>query len=477
MRPEGTRLLQVNYVLGDLAATVLAFLLSYWARDTLLGSSLGKIYPIQSYGWMLLVAMVSVPIIFSLLKLYEFDTLEGQTSLLRKTQRLLRGMALEYVLFSVLVFSLKLHYVSRLFLFLFIVSNFVLLVVLRAGLWPLLSRRVKKEPLRVLIVGSGEKALDFASLLSKKLRVGTRLVGLLVEKTPVRQSLRDIPILGGVDEAESVLSGHAGQAGLGIDEVLMIPEDNLNGVQPILSICQRLGITARLACDFLPLGTAKLYLEQLEGVPLLTFATTPRNADRLAFKRITDVIYSLAIMFFCLPLFIVVPILIKLTSKGPILYRQMRCGLDGRPFTFLKFRSMVEGADEMRKEIAHLNEAEGPIFKISDDPRVTKVGRLLRRTSIDELPQLFNVLRGEMSLVGPRPPLPSEVERYDGWQRRRLSMKPGLTCLWQISGRSILGFEKWVELDLRYIDNWSPWLDFKIMLKTVPAVASWKGAW
>ena len=131
----------------------------------------------------------------------------------------------------------------------------------------------------------------------------------------------------------------------------------------------------------------------------------------------------------------------------------------------------------MRKDIAHLNEAEGPIFKISADPRVTGVGRFLRRTSIDELPQLFNVLRGEMSLVGPRPPLPAEVERYDGWQRRRLSMKPGLTCLWQVSGRSALGFEKWVELDLRYIDNWSPWLDLKIMLRTVPAVASWKGAW
>jgi exopolysaccharide biosynthesis polyprenyl glycosylphosphotransferase len=194
-------------------------------------------------------------------------------------------------------------------------------------------------------------------------------------------------------------------------------------------------------------------------------------------KRIGDVVFGTALLILSLPVFILAALAIKLTSKGPILYRQVRCGLDGKPFTFLKFRSMIEGADEKRKDIAHLNEAEEPIFKISSDPRVTPVGRFLRRTSIDELPQLLNVLRGEMSLVGPRPPLPHEVERYNGWQRRRLSMKPGLTCLWQVSGRSTLSFEKWVELDLRYIDHWSPWLDLKIMLRTVPAVASLKGAW
>ena len=473
MQPEGARLLQVKYVLADLGVTILAFFFSYWTRDILLAGYLGRLYPIQTYSWILLVAIASIPILFGLLKLYEFDgLLEERPPLYRRLWRLLHGMALEYVLFSVLVFTLKLHYVSRLFLFLFIAVDFLFLAAIRTGLWPVLLRRAQREPLRVLIVGSGRTALEFASLLSKTPRVGRRLIGFVTDEAAEVDWFQGLPVLGSIEETGSVLSENV------VDEVLIaVPEKDLSRVEPLLLLCQQQGITARLACDFLPRGNAKPYLEQLEGVPLLTFATTPKNADLLALKRILDVIFSSALLVLSLPLFILAALLIKLTSKGPVLYRQVRCGLDGRPFTFLKFRSMVEGADEKRKEIAHLNEAEGPIFKISADPRVTKIGRILRRTSIDELPQLINVLRGEMSLVGPRPPLPAEVERYDGWQRRRLSMKPGLTCLWQVSGRSALSFEKWVELDLRYIDNWSPWLDLRIMLRTVPAVASLKGAW
>ncbi|MGH9318533.1 MAG: sugar transferase, partial [Vicinamibacteria bacterium] len=232
-----------------------------------------------------------------------------------------------------------------------------------------------------------------------------------------------------------------------------------------------------VACDYRIRASARAYLERLEDVPLLTFSTVPSDSNLLALKRVTDVALSSALLLLASPLFAVVPILIKSTSRGPVLYRQVRCGLNGRRFTFYKFRSMVEGADEQREEIAHLNEAKGPIFKISSDPRVTPVGRLLRKTSIDELPQLINVLKGEMSLVGPRPPLPQEVELYEPWQRRRMSMKPGLTCLWQVSGRSVLTFEEWVDLDLHYIDNWSLGRDFQILLRTIPAVLSRRGAW
>src|SRR5206468_4337076 len=165
-----------------------------------------------------------------------------------------------------------------------------------------------------------------------------------------------------------------------------------------------------------------------------------------------------------------------LTSPGPSFFRQVRCGLNGRHFTLVKFRTMEAGAEERRSEIAHLNEMSGPVFKAARDPRRTLVGRLLRRLSIDELPQLWNVIVGDMSLVGPRPPLPEEVFRYEPWQRRRLSMKPGLTCLWQVSGRSELDFDRWMALDLKYIDTWSPLLDLKILLKTVPAVLSGRGA-
>src|SRR5438045_6044453 len=168
---------------------------------------------------------------------------------------------------------------------------------------------------------------------------------------------------------------------------------------------------------------------------------------------------------------------VKLTSPGRVLYRQVRCGLGGRRFTVFKFRSMVENAESLRQQIKHLNEVDGPVFKIADDPRCTPVGRWLRRTSMDELPQLWNILRGDMSFVGPRPPVPDEVEKYESWQRRRLRMRPGLTCLWALEGRSRLNFDRWMQLDLSYIDSWSLWLDAKIFVTTIPLVLFGRGAW
>ncbi len=194
-------------------------------------------------------------------------------------------------------------------------------------------------------------------------------------------------------------------------------------------------------------------------------------------KRAMDVIGSALGVLLLLPFLPIVALAIKLTSPGPVLYRSIRLGKDGQPFVFYKFRSMVDGAHESRSFIQHLNEAEGPVFKIANDPRVTLVGRFLRRTSIDELPQLWNVLRGDMSLVGPRPPIPEEVEKYEPWQRRRLDVKPGITCLWQISGRSKLGFEEWMRLDIQYIQHQSFLLDQKILLRTLPAVVSRDGAY
>jgi exopolysaccharide biosynthesis polyprenyl glycosylphosphotransferase len=218
-------------------------------------------------------------------------------------------------------------------------------------------------------------------------------------------------------------------------------------------------------------------LEELEGIPLLTFTNTPGTPFPLFLKRLGDIGSSALGMALTAPLLPFIALSIKLGSKGPVLYSQERCGLNGRRFTLYKFRTMYEGADRRLDEVAHLNEVEGPAFKARRDPRVTPVGRLLRRLSLDELPQLFNVLRGDMSLVGPRPPLPEEVERYERWQRRRLSMKPGLTGLWQVSGRAgIDDFSRWTALDLAYIDQWSLWLDLKILLKTIPAVLSTRGA-
>ncbi len=209
---------------------------------------------------------------------------------------------------------------------------------------------------------------------------------------------------------------------------------------------------------------------------MLTFSTTPESEDLLLLKRVVDFVMALVFLIALSPFCMVLAILIKLTSRGPVLYRQTRCGLGGRKFTVYKFRSMRADADLVREELAALNEMDGPVFKIKNDPRCTAVGAFMRKFSLDELPQLVNILKGDMAFVGPRPPLPEEVEKYERWQRRRLRMQPGLTCLWALEGRNKLNFKRWMELDLEYIDNWSPSLDWKIILKTIPVVLMGRGA-
>ena len=196
----------------------------------------------------------------------------------------------------------------------------------------------------------------------------------------------------------------------------------------------------------------------------------------LALKRVMDIAGGLVGIILFGPLMLATAIAIRFESRGPIMFRQTRAGRNGRKFTMLKFRSMVVDAEEKKAALMHLNEMGGPVFKIKHDPRITRVGRFIRKTSIDELPQFFNIFMGDMSLVGPRPPLPAEVEQYEPWQRRRLSVKPGLTGAWQVSGRNQIDFEEWMQLDLDYIDNWSLWLDIKIIFKTVPTVLFHKGA-
>lgn len=232
----------------------------------------------------------------------------------------------------------------------------------------------------------------------------------------------------------------------------------------------------RILLDFLPTGFSHVFVDHLAQVPLLTFSSTPQNDFALLLKRALDVALSALVLVVLSPLFLVMALLIILTSRGPVFYRQTRCGLGGRRFTLLKFRSMVSNADQLLHHLEELNEVDGPVFKMRNDPRCTVIGRWMRMLSLDELPQLWNVLRGDMSLVGPRPPLPAEVEQYESWQRRRLRMRPGLTCLWVLEGRSRLQFDRWVKLDLLYIDNWSVWLDFKILLRTIPTVLSSRGA-
>lgn len=249
-------------------------------------------------------------------------------------------------------------------------------------------------------------------------------------------------------------------------------------VEQAIRACELEGVEAWLIADFFKTQISRTIFDDFYGQPVMVFRTTPDNSWQSALKRPLDFIVSALVLLLGSPFYLAVALLIKFTSPGPVLFRQQRSGLNGRPFTIFKFRTMTTDAESRKKELASLNEMRGPVFKVTNDPRVTPIGRFLRKYSIDEFPQFFNVLRGEMSLVGPRPLPIDEVKRFDDFShRRRLSVKPGLTCTWQISGRNnVVDFKDWVRLDLEYIDNWSLWLDVKILCRTVPAVLAGVGA-
>lgn len=277
-----------------------------------------------------------------------------------------------------------------------------------------------------------------------------------------------------LDELNSVIANDA------IDEVFVaLPIERYGSlVESIVRDCQMQGIIVRVRPEMNNLHSARAYLDDLEGVPVLTIQSGPPDSWQLVAKRLIDIFGSAMLLFFLGPLLAILIAVIRLDSAGPVFFAQERVGLNKRRFRMFKFRTMHDGADQQQAMLEHLNEAEGPVFKIRDDPRITRVGQILRRFSIDELPQLINVLKGDMSLVGPRPLPVRDVNRIDvQWHKRRFSIKPGITCLWQVKGRSNIGFADWVRMDLEYIDKWSLGLDLKILMKTIPVVFRGPGAY
>jgi exopolysaccharide biosynthesis polyprenyl glycosylphosphotransferase len=265
-----------------------------------------------------------------------------------------------------------------------------------------------------------------------------------------------------------------------VDEVFIsLPIDRYgSAIEAIVRICQDQGIVVRVHADLSAWSTMKPYLGELNGVPLVTVRSVPRDGWPILLKRLIDMVVSGGLLLVLAPFLALIAILIKLDSPGAILFRQERVGLNKRRFELLKFRTMVEGADSLQQTIEHLNEVSGPVFKIKNDPRLTRLGKFLRRFSIDELPQLVNVLKGDMSLVGPRPLPVRDVDRINvHWHKRRFSVKPGVTGLWQVNGRSDVGFDRWVQMDLDYIDHWSLALDLKILVKTIPVVLAGSGSY
>lgn len=287
----------------------------------------------------------------------------------------------------------------------------------------------------------------------------------IISSTPEEFSNFSIPILSKDTDLEDFLRGKT------TDEVIYCSRDSETKIiEEYIDICNDLGIAFRMYSPFFNMLTNKTQIQYFGTTPLLTISTTPMDYVKLQIKRFFDFIFSLTVLICLSPIFAVLALIIKIDSPGKVFFKQKRVGLRGRHFYVYKFRTMVSNAEELKVNLVEQNEMDGPVFKMVNDPRITKVGGFLRKYSLDELPQFFNVLKGEMSVIGPRPPIPKEVEEYERWQLRRLSMRPGLSCIWQVSGRNEIPFEEWMKMDLEYIDNWSLKLDTVLLLKTVRTV-------
>lgn len=324
----------------------------------------------------------------------------------------------------------------------------------------------------VLIVGTGQLARDTAAKLSRQQRHVLGYVAFDKKSLGSNTPVPGAPVLGWVGELEQILREHP------VDEVYIAgrPTHEGSAAQFAVSTCEELGIPFALPKLNVKLSRARLADADQSQDDYLHLLNIDPKPQQIALKRMFDIVASAGALLVLSPLLFIVALIIKLTDRGPIFFAQPRVGLHGRPFKMYKFRSMVVNAEALKAKLEKLNEQTGPVFKMQNDPRITRIGRFIRKFSIDELPQLLNVLKGDMSVVGPRPALASEVAKYQRWQLRRLSVRPGLTCIWQVSGRNQITFEQWMKMDMQYIDQWSLWGDFSLIAKTVPVVLTGRGA-
>ena len=472
-----SKLLSAVTLLHDLGVTCLAFVVAYLLRTLLAHSEIFSkrfpiIYPFRHYIPLMIAFLAIWAIVGYFSSFYRDLELSNPIQLVLN---IVSQLAIVLVVIYAGLYVSRRGDVSRSFVLLIGAVDFVLLVVGRAvSYWGVSIMRERLSRYHyLLIVGCGQRAHDMAGLIEDARGMGLRLLGFV---DPGFEATAG-PKLDGYDvfplaSVGDILQNHV------IDEVMFAVDlQALARLEPVMRHCAELGIRTRVQLEFLPPAYSRVYLESFRDVQLLSLSSAPDSELRLFFKRVFDVVLSFASLVVLSPLMLAIAAMIRITSPGPVLFRQTRCGLGGRHFMVYKFRSMINNAEQMRAELHQLNELDGPVFKISDDPRITPVGRWLRRFSLDELPQLWNVFRGDMSFVGPRPAVPEEVEQYEDWQRRRLRMRPGLTCIWVLEGRSHVDFNRWMQLDLKYIDNWSLWLDAKIFLRTIPIVLSGRGAY
>ena len=463
----------------DNVLVVISFISAYHLKKNFIIFGIKGLSNDPNYYLVLLIVVLLAPFFFRITGFYQ--SYRGQT-FYRIGIRV--GKAVVGILAGTIIILFLLHEsgVSRILLTMFSIILAGLLLLSKSVLYFTIKQYRSRDynTRNVLIVGTGHRAKRMIKSLQQRKSTGYRITGCLdpfnSTSLPASRMLEGVNILGSINLLSTLLVEEI------IDEVIFAADlGDIEHINELIRFAENLGINIHIVPDFqlekimYRPETATVYMDEFAGLPTISISTIPQRQGELLIKSGIDYLVATAGLVALSPLFLIVILLVKMTSKGPAFFIQKRCGLYGRTFNLFKFRTMIANAEDLKKELENQNEVEGPVFKIARDPRITPIGKFLRKTSIDELPQLINILMGEMSLVGPRPPLPAEVKQYESWQHRRLSMKPGITGIWQVSGRHNINFKHWMQLDLEYIDNWTLFLDFKILLKTVKEVLSCRG--
>ncbi|MFH2059637.1 MAG: sugar transferase [Pseudomonadota bacterium] len=478
LREHGTLTLDMQKTL-DIVITGLSFIAAYFIKRNLMPESLRALSIGPNYYIILLLIIIAWFISFKWMGMYMSYR---QQPFWQFFTTILKSCFMGIILVNIAMFFLHITEVSRILMGIFLILDICLLTLSKFIIFKTLEK-IRTDGFNtrnVLIVGSDNRARQIIEAAEKHKATGYKVLGCFEadEKNMGKTITSNHKVIGLIKDLESYLRNNI------VDELIFAMSlKKIKKADRYIAIAESMGIKVRIIPDweihylmYRP-GIATIQFEEFLGIYNMSLQSTPQNEGALLIKNAMDFIFAIILIILLLPFFISIGIAIKIFSRGPIFYTQERLGMNGRRFMVYKFRTMIEKADEMLKELAEMNEADGPVFKIKNDPRIIPhVGSFLRKTSLDELPQLVNVLKGEMSLVGPRPPIPKEVDEYSVWHRRRLSMKPGMTCLWQIApDRNDLSFEEWMKLDLKYIDTWSLFNDFKILVMTAKAVLTGAG--
>lgn len=459
MHDSTSRLLRLIIVLADMATIILSYFVAIDVRNFFLH----EVFPIMDYFrypramFFLFVIWGSILIVHDAFAKNRFESLRKEI-----TDVFLAGVV-AFAIIGTIGFMTK-YYFARSLLIAYSVVVIIFLIVQKATLYFIIRSQKSRTVIPVLIVGAGAQARALAEKMSNGNGKSFKIVGFLdKDASNIGIKIGTAKITGTYNQLQDILEAHVIQ-----QVIFILPGKDLSYLDSLLAVCDQIGVTSHVIYNSEKTLLYKVQMDSVAGFPSVKYYLIPQNELTLFLKRCLDIVVSALLLVLLTPLFILVAIMIKWTSKGPVFYHWLVVGQNNRDFVGYKFRTMIENADEKKEELMLQNEMNGPVFKIKKDPRITPFGRFLRKYSLDELPQLWSVLKGDMSLVGPRPPFRTEIDRCELWQRRKISFKPGITCLWQVSGRNqINDFNEWCRMDLEYIDNWSLWLDFKILFKTV----------